>query len=114
MTKQEILAMQAGRELNIRVTEDVMGCKFVEDKIFGDMEICNGVYGPLRPYSEDGSHAWQVVDKMKFNDDFVSALCEIADVVPNGSARTEIGFLLPKLSPEMICKAALLAKLGVA
>jgi len=61
MTKEEILAMQAGRELNIRIVEDVMEGKFFEDEIFGDTEFIrrfeSGMgahcleapfYGPLR------------------------------------------------------------------
>jgi len=37
MTKEEILVAKAGRELNIRVAEDIMGYKFKQDEILGDM-----------------------------------------------------------------------------
>ena len=79
MTKEEILAMKAGRELNIRVVEDVMGGKFIEDEIFGDTEkraldLLYGVgahcleapfFGPLRRYSENMSAAQDVIDRLK-------------------------------------------------
>ena len=65
MTKQEILAMKPGRELNIRVAEEVMGSRFVIDETMGDMEIHpDSVYGPLEPYSEDISAAWRVVERL--------------------------------------------------
>lgn len=38
MTKEEILAMRAGRELNIMVAEDVIGCRVIHDQTYGDME----------------------------------------------------------------------------
>ncbi len=79
MTKEEILAMKAGRELNIRVAEEVMGCRVVQDGAVGDTEdynlsgeekppsrsINNRIYGPLRRYSEDMAAAKQVVDKLE-------------------------------------------------
>jgi hypothetical protein len=52
MTKEEILAMKPGRELNIAVAEVVMKHKVIVDKIFGDME---------RPISEDSSSAWDIL-----------------------------------------------------
>jgi hypothetical protein len=70
LSREKILAMKAGRELNIRVAEDIMGRKFTHDEIFGDMEspqllesdtetpsLAGNYYGPLQPYSEDMSAA---------------------------------------------------------
>ncbi|HUV59444.1 MAG TPA: hypothetical protein VMW09_04965 [Desulfatiglandales bacterium] len=38
MANEKILAMKAGRELNIRVAEDVMRYTFAQDEIFSDMQ----------------------------------------------------------------------------
>ena len=69
MTKDEVLSMQEGRELDILVSEIVMGNKMVVDEVFGDMEIHMNekmgiVYGPLPNYSEDLSSSRMVVNKM--------------------------------------------------
>jgi hypothetical protein len=113
MTEEEILAMKAGRELNIRVAEEVMGRRFVQDEIFGDMESSNnGTHGYLQPYSEDISAAWQVMEKLKpycprIGFDVYSQKWEVTF-----SAR-EANFSCPMVSAntaaEAICKAALLA-----
>jgi len=126
VTKEEILAMKAGRELNIRVTEDVMGCKLIEDEIFGDMESCEllesetkisslagNYYGPPRHYSQDNSVAQQVVDKLKnnynarveFNYHTEKWEVELSDLETGLS----FGTVSALDAPEAICKAALLA-----
>ena len=69
MTKEEILAMKPGRELNIAIAEVVMKHKVVVDEIFGAMErqIANdgsSTYTNLQPYSEDMPAAQLVVDRM--------------------------------------------------
>lgn len=69
MTKEEVLAMKPGRELNIKVAETIMWNEVVSDEIFGDVERYidgegSSVYGPLRSYSEDISAAQSVVDRM--------------------------------------------------
>ena len=78
MTQDEILAMTPGRELDVRVAEDVMGCRVVKDEIFGDTEgyklfrdnvpasrrLDNQVFGPLRRYSQDMAAAREVIEKM--------------------------------------------------
>ena len=126
MTKEEILAMEVGRELNIRVAEDVMECKFIEDKILGDTESCKllesetkvpslagNYYGPLRHYSQDNSVAQEVVNKLKNNCD---ARVEFNYHTGNWEAEfsdLESGLSFGTVSaldaPEAICKAALLA-----
>ena len=66
MTKEEIMAMEAGRDLDVRVAEDVMGCKFVRDEIFGDIQIYDsGMWIALQPYSEDKSAALPVLERLK-------------------------------------------------
>jgi hypothetical protein len=69
LTKEEILAMRPGRELNTAVAEVVMKHKVVVDEIFGAMErqVANdgsSAYSNLQPYSEDMSAAQLVVDGM--------------------------------------------------
>ena len=69
MTKEEVLTMKPGRELNIAVAEVVMKHKVVVDEIFGDMERPidgndNSVWDTLPLYSEDMSAAQLVVERM--------------------------------------------------
>ena len=98
MDKEEIFSMKPGKELDIRVAEDVMGHKVISDEIFGEMEIFvddkgNNVYCPLQPYSEDISVAQMVVIRMAQMGRDTAAFCK-------DDAR-----------PEVICRAALLAAL---
>ena len=70
MTQEEILAMQPGSELNMKVAEQVMGHAIVKDQLFGYMERMinpkdgSSVWCSVQPYSEDISVAESVVDKM--------------------------------------------------
>ena len=69
MTREEILAMKPGRELNIKVAEDIMGREVISDEIFGDMEAyvdndARSSYEPLQSYSQDVSAAQLVVERM--------------------------------------------------
>lgn len=121
MTKEEILEMKMGRELNIRVAEDVMGCKFAQDDFWGDMQGCidkegSTVWGPLEPYSEDRSIAQEVVDKLENNYD---VRFELNYYMENWEAEfrelgtgLSFGMVSALDAPEAICKAALLAILG--
>ena len=118
MTKEEILEMKAGRELNIGVAEEVMGCKFAQDEFFGDMQGCidsqgNSVWGVLEAYSEDRSIAQQVVDKLKNS---YNVRVEFNYYTENWEAEfselqtsLEFGTVSALDEPEAICKAALLA-----
>ena len=99
MTRDEILLMKAGRNLNICVSEEIMGTKVVHDEIFGDMEIHDTdqgehFYGPLTPYSEDLSSAQLVILRMA------------------NLGYPEVGLWEDEKRPEVICRAALLAVLG--
>jgi hypothetical protein len=69
VTKEEILAIKPGRELNIAVAEVVMNHKVIVDEIFGDMERPidmddNSTWETLALYSEDLSAAQLVVERM--------------------------------------------------
>ena len=117
MTKEEIIAMKPGRELNIAVAEVVMKHKVIVDEIFGEMEryIANdgsSVYSNLQPYSKDRSIAQQVVDKLKNN---YSARVEFNYYTEKWEAEfseLETGLSSGTVSaldaPEAICKATLL------
>jgi len=115
MISDEITAMKSGKELNIKVAEIVMQCRFLKDEIFGDMEIYpNSVYGPLQPYSEDISAAWQVMKKLQgynprieFN--IYSRKWEAA--FSNKAANFSFPLASADTAPEAICKAAILAVL---
>lgn len=95
MTRDEILALEAGHSLNVRVSEEIMGNKVVSDAILGETEIHTTtqgepVYGRLTPYSEDLSDAQLVIARM-----------------------ANLGYTEAKLweneeRPEVICRAALL------
>lgn len=120
MTKEEILAMKPGNELNLAIAERIMGHIVKQDETFGYMErmvnpkqkecssdCCNScntsnegdsIWGMLEHYSENIDAAKSVIDKM-----------------------SEIGYKDAKSWPdfgngkyteaEAICKAALLAVL---
>lgn len=126
MTKEEILGMKIGKELNIRVAEDVMGCKFIEDEILGDTESCElleseteipslagNYYGPLRHYSQDNSVAQEVVNKLKNNYDARVGFNYHTENWEAAFSDLETGLSSGTVSaldaPEAICKAALLA-----
>ncbi|SPD75922.1 conserved hypothetical protein [uncultured Desulfobacterium sp.] len=95
MTRDEILALAAGRSLNVCVSEEIMGNKVVCDAIFGDTEIHTTmkgetVYDRLTPYSENLTAAQLVITRM-----------------------ANLGFIEAKLwenenRPDVICRAALL------
>ncbi len=106
MIGEEILAMQPGSELNMKVAEKIMGHVITKDELFGytersvDPEDSSSVWSPVEPYSEDISTAESVVDKMvKLG--YKDAIYW-ADF--GGGKYTEA---------EAICKAALLAVLEV-
>ena len=95
MTRDEILAMKAGRSLNVRVSEEIMGNKVVSDAILGETEIHTtaqgeAVYGIVLPYSEDLSSAQLVVSRMA------------------NLGYTEAKLWEDEQRPEVICRAALL------
>jgi len=120
VTEEEVLAMKAGRELNTRVAEGVMGCIVAYDAFLGDMQRWidsqgDSVWGPLERYSEDHSVAEKVVGRLesKYNariefnyatENWEAEFSELATGLGLGTASA-----LDR--PEAICKAALLAVL---
>ncbi|MBA7499340.1 hypothetical protein ES704_02080 [subsurface metagenome] len=92
MTKEEILAMKAGRELDVLVSAKVMEHR-MEHRI--------------EKYSTDISAAWLVVEKLS------NLIFDLRKVYQNTDwcASFEGNVAEGKKAPEAICKAALLAKL---
>ena len=104
MTREEILAMQPGIELNMEVSKEIMGHITNKDEIFGyterliDPEDGNSIWSPVKPYSQDNFAAKLVVEKMiEMGYDDAILWAKFGD-----GKYTE---------PEAICKAALLAVL---
>ena len=100
MTKEEILAMKAGAELDYVVSQKVMGQ--------GQEGL--GFRTDYNNYSTDISAAWQIVEKLilgyvfnlYFDDVGDCWVCELF-----GGQQEYRGY---GTAPEAICKAALLAK----
>lgn len=132
MTKEEILNMKPGRELDALIATKIFGWYFKkmptgkmllppdndERKYFAAVWDENGIPGYLPEYSTDISAAWEVVEKL--NEKFeVSILLDI-----NGFANIYL-FLPQNLFydaefevenytslPEAVCKVALMAVIG--
>ena len=69
MKREEILAMQPGNKLNMKVAEKVMGHKVVKDQMWGYVEGLvssdgSNIWSKVEPYSEDISAAELVVNRM--------------------------------------------------
>jgi len=117
MTRDEVLAMKPGRELDALVAEKVMGWKAVQVFDLKDTDgtnIANGItpynIGQRVPhYSTDIASAWEVVEEMQNNEwDFT---------LKNHKRKYEAIFgtlynAFAPTAPEAICKAALLAVMG--
>jgi len=120
MTRDEILKLEAGRELDALIAEKVMGLPVVELKdapcpyCGSEMRFCGARswcsdcrewrHSPYKEYSDDIAVAWEVVEKMEHcmiykHDD--SYECEYAgQYLDSVEADT---------APLAICRAALLA-----
>jgi len=119
MTRDEILNMPEGRELDALVAEKVMGCdtkQFIWKRYGKPDAIQDCEYGGPCNYSTDIAAAWQVVEKMEHDDWW----WEAANVVPNSDPIvyefkwTHRGvikafYACEDTIPLAICRAALLA-----
>lgn len=130
MTRDEVLAMKAGRELDNLVCELVMGIKPVEVFDIGAWHIPAGgegdldVYVPVPRYSLDIAAAWEVVEKIcdtpgPDGDHWIWTLdaegvdgcyAEVLHPVFREYRTRQADALA---MPEAICKAALLAVMGL-
>ncbi len=110
MTKEDILKMEPGRELNMLVAREVMGHEVVADDVMGDTErfvdaAGESIWSELTPYSEDVAVAEAVINqavKLGFKDvktwwDFGSGSYQPAEAVCKKA-------LLEKMAREMNSK----------
>ena len=123
MTKEEILAMEAGRELDKLVAETFGDytdrTDWHQDRIYHRfLPNREGGWVVPAPVSTEISAAWQVVEKIRDTEDstlqnaFVNWLMNFADIYPDDTANIAIFKLFfYQLSPTILCKATLLAKL---
>ena len=125
MTREEILEMEPGNELNMEVAEKVMGNRVINDEILGYLErpinlqppeevsassgsCCNTCCGS----SKDGAAGWGLVER--YSEELPGAMLVVKRMMDKGykDAMSWKNFGGGKYSEaEAICKAALLAVL---
>lgn len=118
MTKEEILAMVPGRELDALVAERVMLLK-VNAKNGAFSVISDIGRSGLKRYSNDISAAWEVVERMReriFSKrriflDNLQELTRYIGTIDRPVAWPDVFWFV---NPESICKAALLAVMEAA
>jgi hypothetical protein len=128
MTRDEILNMPAGREMDALVAEKVMIVEFTKHNYKAHDVLSNTIeertyystsFAPLPHYSTDIAAAWQVVEKlMEMGDVFIEnwqdgewfVACDPLMNKPRRNAASCDGKKTGKESaPLAICRAALLA-----
>ena len=103
MTKEEILAMKSGMELNISVAKYVMGHDVVSDELMGQTE---------RLLDDDGGSIWST--PLPYSEEISAALTVVAEMIKRGyrDAASWKDYGNGTYAPaEAICKRALLAML---
>lgn len=105
MTREEILAMEVGRELDVPIAERVMGWQKPRDPSLRE-EWVTTLFHP----SADISAAWLVWEKMKVSGFWAKFIKAIDSLSPTESYMPLLS-LAETINPENICKAALLTKL---
>jgi hypothetical protein len=100
MTREEILNMPAGREMDALIAERVF--KTTEDDDWGS--------DGLLSFSTDIAAAWQVVEKLKPNYPLLDMYC-IGDWA-SSFGDGEWGYGYAETAPLAICRAALIATQG--
>ena len=132
MTKDEILAMKPGRDLDRLVAEKIFDCDTLTARVGlhedGDIEYCWGYplgHDVAPNYSTDIAAAWEVVEEMHKKEKFTGcrACLEIHGTSFDGNNDDETGgkWLACILGEEVwgdtaqeaICKAALLAVMDI-
>lgn len=129
MTKEEILAMEAGPEMNALVAEKVMGWIWIDGEYghptekgpFNDCECPSHSYQKtlLPRYSTDIAAAWEVVNKLgRKSINKIAAETGLATFLlvqyPNGTWKANFSGYRTSVEadtvPLAICRAALLSK----
>jgi len=111
MTKDEILAMKPGRELDTLVAEKIFGLEYME--CIGCYIDTNGNEQKIKRYSVEIAAAWEVVEKLKVKKLYPAFA--IRDQTYNisiwdkGGVELITDWVRCKTAPEAICKAALVA-----
>lgn len=125
LTREEILAMEAGRELDALVAEQVMGWKNTGKRVSLAYRAVmtmhtdkTGTYRRVPNCSTDIYGAWEVIGKIKekyevatldYRNKWVCYLVET--ITESGNLDTPDIEAYGQTAPEAICKAALLAML---
>ena len=123
MTKDEILNMQAGREMDALIAEKVMGDnikRFIWKRYGKPDAIQDPDYGGPRYFSTDIAAAWGVVEKMGYNWSLSRDVGRCgSDYETKGDMLYRFIYTAPGMPmegvtaetfPLAVCRAALLAK----
>jgi len=110
MTREEIMAIVPGNELDALVAEKVMGYKITTGST-GEKYLDGFSISKIPSYSEKISAVWEVVEKFKGKIQIISHKDCYECVIWNGS---KVDYLAEGFTaPEAIAKAALLSVMGV-
>lgn len=113
MTREEILAMEPGRELDALIEQHIFGkrVEWIQDEVTDPYPIVPAEYGYIvENYSSDISAAWEVVNQMyKDNWDFTLERHRFMNRDKVGAFFGSLETVKAEAAPEAICKAALLA-----
>lgn len=139
LTREKILSMEPGRELDALVAKHVKGCENAPSIFYSDLDITKSYYcivgspaseevnvieyidGEWIQYSfnpsTDISAAWEVLEKMKQKDYLFSITNTVGGwyvvSLTDWGGNCNIYKVENKPVPEAICKAALLAVMGI-
>jgi len=114
MKREEILALEPGRDLDAHVALIVMG--FKEITKVGNHYFTDPIDTTLKSYSTDISAAWDVVEKMRTNKIYLDIRVwpDEYQVLPHRDENNEVihrCVVRNQSLPAAICKAALLTVL---
>ena len=114
LTREEILAMEPGRELDALVADKVIGMDLVEDTQlqlprYYLPEYDRTIHRDVPLYSSDISAAWEVLEYMQ--DSGWSWDMKMNNLAKEVEVRIGRGQAVSKSVPEAICKSALIANL---
>ncbi|OMF54697.1 hypothetical protein BK138_16195 [Paenibacillus rhizosphaerae] len=109
LSREDILRMKPGRELDAKVALAVMG--FKEITVVGSHYFTDPIDTSLKSYSSDISAAWEVVEKMRTKHK------QYITIIDNPHLSYDVRFSEDKSAafvrlsslPHAICRAALLA-----
>jgi len=101
LTREEVLSMVAGRELD----------ELVAEKVFGYESITYD-NSPYKPFSTDIASAWEVVKKLEKDQFYITLHTMQANCLVEVFFKNEIlAVNKSATAPEAICKAVLLLKI---